>query len=608
MDDALVCLYQNGERMRPSNGYPVRLLVPGFEGNHERQMAAPDQADRPRPAMAKDETSKYTIVLKDEKAWQFVFPMEVKSLITRPAPGITLKGPGFYEISGLAWSGNGSIKQVDVSADGGKSWAPAALSGPILPMAPVRFRAPWQWNGGPAVLQSRATDDTGMVQPTRAQFAAERGLRGVYHYNAIASWAHRCEGGGDQCVRLNLSRSASRRLPPSPAALAQTPQFGQPISPADIAPWDISIGPDGVGLPPGRGTAAQGEAIYAAKCQACHGEKGTGKPNDRAGRRHGLARAGPGADEDGRQLLALCHDAVRLCAAGDAVPGVAIAHQRRALRGVGLHPASQRDRGPTTCSTRSRCQRCRCRTGTDSFRSRAIRNSDVHVIAGGSADDVARLHVRSGRGADGRSHDHKIAVRGCSIKLMRGGPGAPLLFLHGASGAGAWLPFMASLAERFDVIVPEHPGFGESDTPDWLDTIHDLAYFYLDLLAQLDLDRVHLVGVSLGGWIAAELAVRDSSRLASLTLADAAGIHVPGADGIDTFLRSDEQRIRDFFHDQARAEEMIARILRPELEDVAMKNRIDDREARLAAAQSTTRICANGCTGSTCRRLILGRP
>lgn len=187
MDDALVCLYQNGERVRPSNGYPVRLLLPGFEGIMNvkwlrRIKLAND------PAMTKDETSKYTILLKDEKAWQFVFPIEVKSIITRPAPGLTLKGPGFYEISGLAWSGNGSIRQVDVSADGGRSWAPAALQDPILPKAPVRFRAVWQWNGGPAILQSRATDDTGMVQPTRAQFAAERGLRGVYHYNAIASW------------------------------------------------------------------------------------------------------------------------------------------------------------------------------------------------------------------------------------------------------------------------------------------------------------------------------------------------------------------------------------------------------------------------------------
>ena len=187
MDDALLCLYQNGERVRPSNGYPVRLLLPGFEGNMNVKWLRRLKLTA-GPAMTKDETSKYTIVLKDEKAWQFVFPIEVKSFITRPSPGLALMGPGFYEISGLAWSGNGSIRQVEVSADGGRSWAPAALQGPILPKAPVRFRAAWQWNGGPAVLQSRATDDTDMVQPTRAQFAAERGLRGVYHYNAIASW------------------------------------------------------------------------------------------------------------------------------------------------------------------------------------------------------------------------------------------------------------------------------------------------------------------------------------------------------------------------------------------------------------------------------------
>ena len=121
-----------------------------------------------------------------------------------------------------------------------------------------------------------------------------------------------------------------------------------------------------------------------------------------------------------------------------------------------------------------------------------------------------------------------IRVKDCNIALMRGGTGQPLLILHGASGAGAWLPFMRTLADKFDVVVPEHPGFGSSDTPDWLDNIHDLAFFYLDLLDQLDLDGVHLVGVSLGGWIAAELAVRSTQRLSSLTLVDAAGIHVPG--------------------------------------------------------------------------------
>lgn len=165
------------------------------------------------------------------------------------------------------------------------------------------------------------------------------------------------------------------------------------------------------------------------------------------------------------------------------------------------------------------------------------------------------------------------AIRGCTIRLMRGGSGPPLVVLHGASGA-AWQPFMQLLAARFDVIAPEHPGFGQSDTPDWLDTIHDLAYFDLDLLEALDLDRVHLVGISLGGWVAAELAVRDTSRLASLTLVGAAGLHVNGVEQIDPFLRTDEQRIRDFFFDQTCADEAIGGMLAPEHADVAMKNRV----------------------------------
>jgi len=167
-----------------------------------------------------------------------------------------------------------------------------------------------------------------------------------------------------------------------------------------------------------------------------------------------------------------------------------------------------------------------------------------------------------------------IAVRGCRIRLMRGGAGRPLLVLHGGNGAGPWAPYMGSLAEKFDVIVPEHPGFGDSDTPDWLDTVHDLAYFYLDFIDALDLDRVHLVGISLGGWIAAELAVRDTGRLASLALVGAAGIHVKGVAQIDPFLMTDEERIRAYFHDQSRAEETVRRLAAPEFADVAMKNRI----------------------------------
>jgi pimeloyl-ACP methyl ester carboxylesterase len=173
--------------------------------------------------------------------------------------------------------------------------------------------------------------------------------------------------------------------------------------------------------------------------------------------------------------------------------------------------------------------------------------------------------------------DHSIStvsIRDCRIRLMRGGAGNPLLMLHGAGGAGTWLPFMARLATQFDVIVPEHPGFGESDTPAWLDTIADLANFYLDFLADLDLDGVHLVGHSLGGWVAAELAVRNTSRLASLALIGAAGIHVAGVEQVDTFLANDEQRIRDLFYDQKLADEVIARTLRAEFEDVALKNRM----------------------------------
>jgi sulfane dehydrogenase subunit SoxC len=188
VDDAMVCFYQNGERVRPSNGYPLRLLLPGFGGNLNVKWIRRLKLSR-EPQMAKDETSKYTVLLKDGKAWQFVFPLEVKSVITHPSPGHLLKGAGFYEISGLAWSGKGRIRQVEVSADGGKSWTPAILNDPVLPKALTRFRAAWRWNGGPAQLQSRATDDTGMVQPSRAQFIADRGPQGYFHFNAVQTWA-----------------------------------------------------------------------------------------------------------------------------------------------------------------------------------------------------------------------------------------------------------------------------------------------------------------------------------------------------------------------------------------------------------------------------------
>jgi pimeloyl-ACP methyl ester carboxylesterase len=158
--------------------------------------------------------------------------------------------------------------------------------------------------------------------------------------------------------------------------------------------------------------------------------------------------------------------------------------------------------------------------------------------------------------------------------MMRGGKGPPLLFLHGAGGAGVWLPFMQTLSERFDVIVPDHPGYGRSDRPDWLDELTDLAYFYLDFIERLGLDDVHLVGSSLGGWVAAELAVRNTSRLRTLTLVDAAGIHVNGVPKGDLFLWQPEERIRNLFVDQRLADQRLAMPLTEEQIDIALKNEL----------------------------------
>lgn len=188
LDDAVVALYQNGERLRPSNGYPMRLLLPGWEGNANIKWLRRIQVAS-SPAMAKDETSKYSDVMPDGRASLFTFPMGVKSVITSPSGGGAMQGPGIYQVSGIAWSGAGRIRGVEVSADGGRSWADAELSGPALPLALTRFRLPWRWDGSPAVLQSRAIDETGAVQPTRDALLTARGPNYRYHYHAIQSWA-----------------------------------------------------------------------------------------------------------------------------------------------------------------------------------------------------------------------------------------------------------------------------------------------------------------------------------------------------------------------------------------------------------------------------------
>jgi pimeloyl-ACP methyl ester carboxylesterase len=148
-------------------------------------------------------------------------------------------------------------------------------------------------------------------------------------------------------------------------------------------------------------------------------------------------------------------------------------------------------------------------------------------------------------------------IAGCKVNILRGGTGAPLLFLHGARGAGVWLPFFKALSAHFEVIVPEHPGFGRSDTPDWLDNVGDLANFYLEFIQKLGLRDINLVGTSLGGWIAADLAVRNSQPLRTLTLVAAAGIHVAGVPKGDLFLWTPEELVRNLFCDQSLAEAML---------------------------------------------------
>lgn len=194
LDDAILAFYQNGERLRPENGYPMRLVLPGWEGilnvKWLRQLRLSTE-----PAMTRDETSQYTELQPDGTARQFTFIMEAKSLITTPSLGMMLPdNPGIYQISGLAWSGRGKITRVEITADGGDTWVDAKLHGPILDRAFTRFSLPWHWQGDYSVLQSRATDETGYVQPTRDALVANRGRHGFFHYNAIVSWEITEEG------------------------------------------------------------------------------------------------------------------------------------------------------------------------------------------------------------------------------------------------------------------------------------------------------------------------------------------------------------------------------------------------------------------------------
>jgi sulfane dehydrogenase subunit SoxC len=189
LDDVLLVYAMNGEMLRPENGYPLRAFIPGWEGNVSvkwlRRIKVSDQ-----PWHFRSETARYTDPLPGGKWRQFSFVMEAKSVITRPSGGMTLPGPGLYEIQGFAWSGRGKITAVDVSVDGGKNWQEARLEEPLLDKCLTRFRHRWNWDGRPAVIQSRAVDSTGYVQPAVEEIAKARALVGfVQHHNGIFPWA-----------------------------------------------------------------------------------------------------------------------------------------------------------------------------------------------------------------------------------------------------------------------------------------------------------------------------------------------------------------------------------------------------------------------------------
>ena len=192
MDDAIIAYAQNGEALRPEQGYPMRLLLPGFEGNTSvkwlRRLHIVNE-----PMHSREETAHYTDLLPDGKARQYTFEMDAKSLILRPSGGHKLQ-QGFQEISGVAWSGRGRITGVEISAGAGETWQKAGLQDPVLPKAFTRFRLPWNWSGGEATIQSRCTDETGYVQPSRDELLAARGANSQYHYNGIKVWRVTAEG------------------------------------------------------------------------------------------------------------------------------------------------------------------------------------------------------------------------------------------------------------------------------------------------------------------------------------------------------------------------------------------------------------------------------
>jgi sulfane dehydrogenase subunit SoxC len=193
LDDVLIAFAMNGEALRPEQGYPLRAVIPGWEGNlwvkWLRRIEVGDQ-----PWQAREETSKYTDLLADGRSRRFTFFMDAKSVVTNPSPQAPLKHKGRNVLSGLAWSGRGTIKRVDVTLDGGRNWQPARIDGPVLDKSLTRFYVDFDWNGQDLLIQSRAMDSTGYLQPTKEELRKIRGTNSIYHNNGIQTWHVKANG------------------------------------------------------------------------------------------------------------------------------------------------------------------------------------------------------------------------------------------------------------------------------------------------------------------------------------------------------------------------------------------------------------------------------
>lgn len=193
LDDAMICWGQNGEAIRPEQGYPIRLLLPGWEGNMSvkwlRRLEFGD-----KPWHTREETSKYTDLMPDGKAREFTWFMEANSVVTYPSPERPFPAKGYHELQGFAWSGLGNIRRVDVSVDGGRNWTTAQLQEPVFPKALTRWTMPFQWNGQPLLVMSRAQDETGYVQPAISDLRRIRGTNSIYHNNSMITWQVKASG------------------------------------------------------------------------------------------------------------------------------------------------------------------------------------------------------------------------------------------------------------------------------------------------------------------------------------------------------------------------------------------------------------------------------